>query len=308
MEEFIGFEKIISTFKRRAENNTLSHAHLIVGADGIGKSILAKIFALNILGRKDDRDYVDIINYRLKKASFGVDDVRDIIHEIEKKPYEADKKVIIVHDAHKMTVQGQNAFLKSIEEPPKGVYIIILTESLEFILDTIKSRAQIYKLTALSEDDMQRYLRKIGKQNDEKAIVALSYGEGIPGRANRIFLDNKLIEIRNDIIDMLNGVSVRDTKILKLEDKFSKFKGDKEEIINLIALFIRDITIYKELNDRKRIINIDKYEDIKKLASEMAYKKLESMLNIINIARENIRNNISYSIAISIMLIRFVEE
>ena len=170
MEEFIGFEKIISTFKRRAENNTLSHAHLIVGADGIGKSILAKIFALNILGRKDDRDYVDIINYRLKKASFGVDDVRDIIHEIEQQPYEADKKVIIVHDAHKMTVQGQNAFLKSIEEPPKGVYIIILTESLEFILDTIKSRAQIYKLTALSEDDMQRYLRKIGKQNDEKAI------------------------------------------------------------------------------------------------------------------------------------------
>ena len=85
MRKFIGYETLINNFKNRCMNNTLSHAHLIAGEDGIGKSKLANILAKLILNSEIDREYIDIINYRSNKASFGVDDVRNIIEEVSKK-------------------------------------------------------------------------------------------------------------------------------------------------------------------------------------------------------------------------------
>jgi len=163
VKEFIGFDNIINGFMKREDKNTLSHAHIIAGPDGIGKSIMAKMFAMKILGKTEDLNYIDIIHYKSDKASLGIDEVRKIIEEVSKKPYEGDRKVIIIHNGDKLTIQAQNAMLKTIEEPPNGVYIILLTESLELLLDTIKSRCQIYKLTPLAKEDMIKYLNKIGE-------------------------------------------------------------------------------------------------------------------------------------------------
>ena len=167
MRDFIGHEALINNFKQRCLKNTLSHAHLIAGEDGVGKGKLANILAKFILNGYLDREYVDIINYSSEKSSFGVDDVRDIIEEVYKKPFEKDKKVIIIHEGNKLTIQAQNALLKTIEEPPKGVYIIILCESLELILDTIKSRCEIYKLKPLTKSELYEYI----KIKDRKSVV-----------------------------------------------------------------------------------------------------------------------------------------
>ena len=129
MRNFIGYSSLIENFKNRCSNGNLSHAQLISGEDGIGKSILAEILGKLILNGDLNREYVDIINYKPSKASFGVDDVREIIDEVNKKPFEGDKKVIIIHQGNKLTIQAQNALLKTIEEPPTEVYIIILCES-----------------------------------------------------------------------------------------------------------------------------------------------------------------------------------
>ena len=179
MGHFIGHERIIESLRKRILTGEISHAHIIVGEDGIGKSNLAKLIAINILGGHQDRNYVDIVNYRCKKSSFGVDDVRDVVDEVSKKPFEGDKKVIIIHDGNKMTVQAQNALLKTIEEPPKGVFIILLCESLELILDTIKSRCQIYKLTPLTKDEVKLYIERLGTENysNEEIKAAISYSE-----------------------------------------------------------------------------------------------------------------------------------
>ena len=164
-----------NNFKQRCLKNTLSHAHLIAGEDGVGKGKLANILAKFILNGYLDREYVDIINYSSEKSSFGVDDVRDIIEEVYKKPFEKDKKVIIIHEGNKLTIQAQNALLKTIEEPPKGVYIIILCESLELILDTIKSRCEIYKLKPLTKSELYEYI-KIKKFNyDENLLLEINF-------------------------------------------------------------------------------------------------------------------------------------
>lgn len=309
MRDFIGHEALINNFKQRCLKNTLSHAHLIAGEDGVGKGKLANILAKFILNGDLDREYVDIINYSSEKSSFGVDDVRDIIEEVYKKPFEKDKKVIIIHEGNKLTIQAQNALLKTIEEPPKGVYIIILCESLELILDTIKSRCEIYKLKPLTKSELYEYI-KIKKFNyDENEIKsAIAFSEGVPGRIDRYFNDDKLRELRNNIVILIKNLNKNDLEaILQQEESFSNLKNDKEEVLNIFGLFIRDILINKEIENEEFIINSDKLEDIKELTKEMSFKKLNNMIKTIEEARRNIKSNVSWGMMLSVMLMGFME-
>ena len=309
MRDFIGHEALINNFKQRCLKNTLSHAHLIAGEDGVGKGKLANILAKFILNGDLDREYVDIINYSSEKSSFGVDDVRDIIEEVYKKPFEKDKKVIIIHEGNKLTIQAQNALLKTIEEPPKGVYIIILCESLELILYTIKSRCEIYKLKPLTKSELYEYI-KIKKFNyDENEIKsAIAFSEGVPGRIDRYFNDDKLRELRNNIVILIKNLNKNDLEaILQQEESFSNLKNDKEEVLNIFGLFIRDILINKEIENEEFIINSDKLEDIKELTKEMSFKKLNNMIKTIEEARRNIKSNVSWGMMLRVMLMGFME-
>ena len=309
MRNFIGYSAIINSFKKRAINKTLSHAHLIAGVDGIGKSKLAQVFALQILGGNNTRQYVDIMNYKSQKASFGVDEVRELISEVNKKPFEGDKKVIIIHEGNKLTVQAQNALLKTIEEPPKGVFIIILCESLELILDTIKSRCQIYKLTPLSKGEITEYIKNINVNiKEDELLASLAYSEGVPGRAERFLIDNSLKKLRELLLDVLsqsnNGAA---DILLGYENSLLTYKDNKDEMLNILTSFIRDIMVYKEINDVELIINRDKIGYLKKLAIGMSYKKLNKILDKIKEARINLLNNSNFAMTIRVMIIGFME-
>jgi len=310
MGEIIGHKSIIDNFIKRVESDEISHAHIIVGENGIGKSNLANKFARNILGKSEDKDYIDIINYRCKKSSFGVDDVREIVEEINKKPFEGDKKVIIICDGNKLTVQAQNALLKTIEEPPKGVFIILLCESLELILDTIKSRCQIYKLSPLSKDEVRLYIDNINNDgiNEDEINAAIAYSEGIPGKAEAFLRDSSLKELRNTLVDLLFLLTKGNTReLLNFESKIVAYKDKKEDILNILASFIRDIIIYKEIDEVTGLINGDKIESIKKIAIEMSYKKLNNIIDKIGEARKSLQSNSNFQLTIRVMLIGFME-
>lgn len=310
MRNFIGHKTVISNFKKRIELGEISHAHIIVGEDGIGKSNLSKILAENILGKDESKSYIDIINYKCKKTSIGIDDVREIVSEVNKKPFEGDKKVIIIYSGNKMTVQAQNALLKTIEEPPSGIYIMLLCESLEFVLDTIKSRCQIHKLTPLTKEEIQLYVHNIleGDYNQDEIKAAISYSGGIPGKVETFLMDSSLKELRDLLINLLYVIISGNIKnILDFEEKILSYKNEKEEVINVLSSFIRDIMIYKELDDVDEIINGDKIEDIKKLAIEMSYKKLNKIIDNIGEARRVLLSNSNFQLTIRVMLIGFME-
>ncbi|MEN8077081.1 DNA polymerase III subunit delta' [Clostridioides difficile] len=309
MRNFIGYDTLINNFKNRCINNSLSHAHLIAGEDGIGKSKLANILAKFILNGDLNREYVDIINYKSKKASFGVDDVRDIIDEVSKKPFEGEKKVIIIHEGNKLTIQAQNALLKTIEEPPIGVHIIILCESLELILDTIKSRCEIYKLTPLTKDELYQYIEYKGfNYNDNEVKSAIAFSEGIPGRIDRYFNDDSLKELRMKILELIKDLNKKDMEfMLQQEDSLIGLKDNKEEVLNIFGSFIRDILIHKEIENEDFIINGDKLNDIKELTKDMSFRKLNNMIRTIEEARRNIKSNVSWAMTLRIMLMGFME-
>ena len=309
MRNFVGHSSLIENFKNRCSNGNLSHAQLISGEDGIGKSILAEILGKLILNGDLNREYVDIINYKPSKASFGVDDVREIIDEVNKKPFEGDKKVIIIHQGNKLTIQAQNALLKTIEEPPTEVYIIILCESLELILDTIKSRCEIYKLTPLTKDELYKYIAIKGYDySEEKKSSAIAFSEGIPGRIDRYFSDTELQDLRDKIVDLLLQLTNNEIEaILEKEEQLVSYKQNKEEVINVLSSFIRDILVNKEVYNENLIINRDKIKEIERLTNEMSFKKLNKMLLGLQEASKNIKNNVSWAMTVRIMLMDFME-
>lgn len=309
MRNFVGHSSLIENFKNRCSNGNLSHAQLISGEDGIGKSILAEILGKLILNGDLNREYVDIINYKPSKASFGVDDVREIIDEVNKKPFEGDKKVIIIHQGNKLTIQAQNALLKTIEEPPTEVYIIILCESLELILDTIKSRCEIYKLTPLTKDELYKYIAIKGYDySEEEKSSAIAFSEGIPGRIDRYFSDTELQELRDKIVDLLLQLTNNEIEaILEKEEQLVSYRQNKEEVINVLSSFIRDILVNKEVYNENLIINRDKIKEIERLTNEMSFKKLNKMLLGLQEARKNIKNNVSWAMTVRIMLMDFME-
>lgn len=309
MREIVGHKNIINGIDRRRVNDSFSHANLIIGNDGIGKSIVAKYLANVIMGKENDSESIDIVKYSPSSNSFGVDEVRNIIDEVNKKPYEGERKVLILYRCDKLTVQAQNALLKTIEEPPKGVYLILLSDSLEMILDTIQSRCQVYKLTPLSKEEISNYIDyKYPNLSLEDKHSALAYSTGVPGKVDKFIEDQSLKSLRDICIALFEDILKREQGIvLKYEELLKNSKEEQLELLNILLSYIRDIMIFKELNSTELIVNFDKFDKIKDISRGMSYKKLNSMLEYIKEARLNFNSNTNYSMTISVLLMGFAE-
>ncbi|WMJ79985.1 DNA polymerase III subunit delta' [Clostridium sp. MB40-C1] len=310
-EKIIGHDFIKKQIQGSIQQKNFSHAHLIIGEDGIGKSLIAKETALRLLDKHENRDYVDIIEWKVmkNKQSIGVDEVRDIIREVNKKPYEGDKKIIIVYESHKMTIEAQNAFLKTIEEPPKGVTIILLSESLGLILETIRSRCQIHKLKRLSSEEIREYLlREYPDLELDKVRAVTAFSDGIPGRCQLFLEDNSFIEIRDISLDILLQINKKEKSIVKKYEKFFYRYSEKwEEIISSFNSYIRDIIIYKDISKKELIINSDKIENIQQLSNMYSFNELYGMFELIDETKQKLDRRVNSALAFQVMLLKMQE-
>lgn len=307
----IGHEKIRYQIINSIEGGRFSHAYVISGEDGIGKSLIAREIAIKVLGKDTEKQYADIVEFTIlkDKKSIGIDEIKKIIEETNKKPYEGDNKVIILYKADKMTEAAQNAFLKTIEEPPGGVFIILLCEKLENILDTIKSRCQIYKLNRLNEEEMILFLNNRYKNLSEDELKIISaFSDGIPGRAERFVEDHSLMEIRNTVVDILkNSYESNLDRILAYSDFLLKHKNEWQEVLTCFLSCIRDVLIYKETANRELIINIDKINEIKDIAEMFSFNKLNGIINIIKDTRNKLDRNVNSALVFDSMLVKIQE-
>ncbi|AVP63106.1 hypothetical protein C3B64_02075 [Clostridium botulinum] len=307
----IGHENIKNKIKNSIVKGKFSHASIIVGEDGIGKSIIAKEIAMIILEKSQQRSYADLIEFKpINKKSIGIDDIRNLIEEINKKPIEGNKKVIIIYKSELITEIAQNAFLKTIEEPPKGVYIILLCENMEHMLDTIKSRCKIFKLNRLKPYDIENFIKykykDIKKDNINSAIA---FSDGIPGKAERFIEDESLKYIR----DMSLGI-LKDSKdlsnynyLMKYENFLMNYKETWEEILTCILSYLRDSLLLKETGDEELLLNVDKKESIKDISEKYSYINLDKIVSIINDTRDKLNRNINSTLVFDAMLIKMQE-
>ncbi|WP_244834319.1 DNA polymerase III subunit delta' [Clostridium sp. BJN0001] len=308
MREIIGHKSIIELINIRKQTDSFSHAALITGVDGIGKSIIATKMASAILNR-DVEECADLIKYYPKSKSFGVSNVRSVLEETNKKPYEGDRKVIILYKCELMTVEAQNALLKTIEEPPYGIFLILLTDSLESILDTIKSRCEIYKLTPLSKSDIQEYINIMYKETEiSEKKAAIAYSMGVPGKVDRFLNDNNLKILRDFTIDMFYDIIQKKNDFAVVYTKKIEELNDKKmELLDIVLSFSRDIIFCKEVNDDDLLINSDKFDSIKDISRKISLKKMNGILKSIEQARDNFKNNTNYLVTLNVLFIKFAE-
>jgi len=169
LDEVIGQKHITDILTRAIATDSLSHAYLLTGPRGVGKTSVARILAheINKLPYDETITNLDIIEIDAASNN-GVEDVRDLREKVQIAPSNAAKKIYIIDEVHMLSKAAFNALLKTLEEPPSHVIFILATTNVEKLPATIISRAQRFSFRPITIDDAVKHLSYIAKQEKIK--------------------------------------------------------------------------------------------------------------------------------------------
>lgn len=320
-QDIIGHEQIKEHFRNALKNHTVSHAYILAGEAGMGRKSLANAFALTLLceqGRLEpcmkchacrqvlSGNHPDLIYVGHEKTgSIGVDDIRKQINDtIMVRPYSSHYKIYIVDEAEKMTVQAQNALLKTIEEPPAYAVIMLLTTNQEAFLPTILSRCIQLKLKPLRDSVVKSYLMETMQISETDADVYAAFARGNLGKAITIASSEEFKLLHQELLHLLKHI--HDMDISELLDYIRKLKEDNLDIyecLDFMQMWYRDVLLYKVTKDINLMIFKDEYRVINEISKNSAYDGLEKILEAIDKARVRLDANVNMELAMELMLL-----
>ena len=246
-------EKLLSEIA----SGKLSHAYLIEGGEGCGKTYFARFAAAAVLCTGDKPpcgkcpscvkalagSHPDLFYFSPdKKASMGVETVRDIKKSLFFMPNDGDRKVYIIDDAQKMTGQAQNALLKFIEEPPASVLFFIVADKKESLLPTVVSRTRIISLAPSDNADIRRFLMSESKKSGGEQIdEAINMAEGSPGKALKLLCRDfsRQRQLCLDFMPVLVSTSKSDAMAFLLSMKLNR--DGVKEFFTLLMTALADV-------------------------------------------------------------------
>jgi len=295
----IGHRKVIDYFKVLKKHNRLAHAYMFTGKKGIGKRKAAKYIAMMLNCRKDNPPclncpdcrqiisgaHPDLIDISFDK-SIKIDEIRMIEKRVFLKNRGLAYKVVIIDNADMLTPEAGNAFLKTLEEPPKDTLFFLITSKPENILGTIKSRAQ--KLWfSLSFPEARECLDNLSGRGIDRELV-LKISESDLSRASDLVF-GKLPAMRKSVIESLSV--------------FAKQRDKLKESVFILLTFLRDCLLLKT-NNEPLVINSDFREEIyryqKKFALESIEDKITSLM-VLYPALDNININLANNFLANIL-------
>lgn len=319
-----GQEEIKTSLIKSINDNRVSHCYIFEGPKGMGKYDLALVFAQSLLCRNFTCDpcnecpdcikvstgnHPDLHIVNNDETTIKREKIDEVVESIYKKPYESDKKVYIIKAAHEMTPQAANTFLKTLEEPPGDSVIIMLTYNANLLLPTIVSRCQTVKFRNVNKEVIKAYLKENYDTSDEFADLTAEYSKGILNRAVNIVKGNDtLLNKRSEIIQLFDKIINSDSEIIyELENYFEENKDTIDIIIEILMMWIRDVTFVKNNLDAL-VIN----KDFKQLAT--VHSKLmksenasNDLIEVLQSTSDNIKSYVNYRLAIDNMLLKIQE-
>jgi DNA polymerase-3 subunit gamma/tau len=204
-KDVLGQDHIVKVLEGAIKLGNISHAYLFAGSRGTGKTSIARIFAEEIGTRGNDLYEIDAASNR------GIDDVREIRESVQTLPFESKYKVYIIDEAHMLTKEAWNAFLKTLEEPPAYVVFILATTELEKVPETVLSRCQTFQFKKPTLEILKDVVLNITK--NEGRVLEPSSAE---------------------LIALLGDGSFRDTE--GILDKVLSFSAEKKISAEEVAL------------------------------------------------------------------------
>jgi DNA polymerase-3 subunit gamma/tau len=183
LEEIVGQEHVTTTLKNALQQGRVSHAYLLSGPRGVGKTSIARILAHEINGLPyEDEAHLDIIEIDAA-SNRRIDEIRDLRERVNTAPSAAKYKVYIIDEVHMLTKEAFNALLKTLEEPPAHVVFILATTEAHKLPETIISRTQRYSLRPVPLDQVVSHLQSIAESEkiaiDKDALHLIAeHGDG----------------------------------------------------------------------------------------------------------------------------------
>lgn len=274
----IGNEKIKEELLNSINIGNISHSYLFLGTGGIGKKLIAKEFAKRILctsnnnnctGCKsciefDTENNPDFLIIEPDGNSIKIEQIREFQRKVSEKPVISQRKVYIINDSDKMTVEAQNCLLKTLEEPPEFVTIILIGTNENNFLSTIKSRCMILHFEKIKEDEILKYLETNYNVKINSKIMIDAF-QGSIGKAIEIKDKQEQYEKIENLIYGLEKMDIVD--FVNKADFIYSNKDDKIDILDYMEVILIDISK-----------KIDKYAQTIEII-EQTKKKLQANAN-----------------------------
>lgn len=324
-KDVVGHRDIIQYIQTAVEKDKVSHAYILNGERGSGKKLLANLFAQTLqceVGKEEpcyechackqavSGNHPDIIRVTHEKPnSISVDDIRVQINEdIQVKPYNGKYKIYIVPDADMMTVQAQNALLKTIEEPPAYAVILLLTENADSLLPTICSRCVMLKLRNIKDTLVKKYLMETMQIPDYKADVCTAFAQGNIGKAIMLANSEHFNEIKEEAILLLKNIDNMELpELVEAVKRISVYKIEITDYLDILMIWYRDVLIYKATKNIDRVIFGDQMDYIKERARKSSYEGIGTILEAVEKAKSRLRANVNFDLVMELLLLTIKE-
>ena len=324
-KDVVGHKDIINYIRNAVTENKVSHAYILNGERGSGKKMLANLFATTLLCEKQGPDpcnachschqaesgnHPDIIRVTHEKPNtISVDDIRRQVNEdIQIKPYQGPYKIYIIAEADLMTVQAQNALLKTIEEPPAYAVIFLLTENAEALLPTITSRCVMLKLRNIKDTLIRKYLMETMHVPDYKADMCTVFAQGNMGRAIMLASSDHFNEIREEAVQLLKYINEMDiSEVTKAIKKIGTYKLEINDYLDIIMIWYRDVLLYKATKDMDKVVFKDQISYIQERAKKSSYEGIELILESLEKAKTRLKANVNFDLVMELLLLTIKE-
>jgi DNA polymerase III subunit delta' len=307
----LGHEWAVNLLRQHIAHDAVRHAYLLTGPRGVGRRTLALRFAqaLNCPNppaageacgtcrtckQTEAMRYTDlaVIQAETEGGTLKIDQVREIQHILSLKPYQSKYRVAIFLRFHEANPNAQNALLKTLEEAPEHVILVLTADSAEQLLPTIVSRCEIMRLRPLPVEGVTDYLKQNGTQPEFAQLLAHLSG-GRPGYALRLQAEPEELTLRTEKLDDLNKLlSASRVEKFAYAEKLSKDKESFRKVLLIWLSYWRDVML-KSAEAEAPLANIDRTDEITALAGKLSLAQVRKIVSDTELGIERLEKNVN---------------
>ncbi len=323
--DVIGQEQIKEHLQNAISMNKVSHAYILNGERGSGKEYIAKVFSATLQCEKGEIEpcmechsckqavsgnQPDIIFVSHEKPNtISVEDIRaQINNDIVIKPYSSPRKIYIINEGEKMTVQAQNALLKTLEEPPEYAVILILTSNVDTLLPTILSRCVVLNMKPVPDDKIKKFLMEELEIPDYKANICVAFARGNIGKAKMLASSEDFDKVKEEAVTLVKYINDMEiSEIVKAIKKISEYKFDVTDYLDILMVWYRDVLLFKATKDANSLIFKDELQSIRKTADRSTYEGIEIIVKALQQAKRRLDANVNFDLTMELLLLTIQE-
>lgn len=324
-QDIYGQEQIKEHLQNALAAGKISHAYIISGEKSAGKEFIARVFAMALQCEKGGTEpcqecrscrqalsdnHPDIIKVGHEKPNtISVDDIRTQVNaDVAIKPYSGRHKVYIIGDAEKMTVQAQNALLKTLEEPPEYAVILLLTSNVNALLPTILSRCVMLDMKPVPDEVVRRYLCSQLQVPDYKAEVCVAFARGNIGKAKALASSEDFEKVKAEALSLLKYIQDMElNEIIAAVKKITEYKLEIGDYLDICVIWYRDALLFKATSDVNHLIFREELQALRRTAQRSSYEGIENIIRALDTAKRRLDANVNFELVMELLMLTIQE-